>query len=427
MNRMVAECFPLSRWDAGYLPLLEFFNIREDLLFEFRLAEQYLAEEEYEKLEGSLNEIQRVQRQLELLRTEILQELDKQAQGRKEKDILQIAALERLYANTLDELRRRIRWELPTARPGGFGRWTFSMEEGLPSVAQCSPNRVSDGGQKEIEILFHRVLDIAVVDVNWISKTYLVRAEVQLEGVREEAEFEVVCSLVFPGFLIVPKISPYGNVLRRETIQRFFRPSFKEFTQFRAKPEAELGSVLLGWEGTEDDRPIFLRFAPHNRDPMAFHITAGFAAGVGTVDTRSWNDPGRRPENLEQFPYIEYLSRNFPYNCREYYKFDPADGRMHIYSIFDYYYPPADRMIGIIPPLISMARKNGYPVEIHADEIIDLGIETFYGPLEGVQTRNGVLHYSLPVPEVQTDVLPGIPLPEKLENHLAIPATSEDI
>jgi hypothetical protein len=163
----------------------------------------------------------------------------------------------------------------------------------LPGI-RTTPTCIENPDGERIVFRVNRVVNLEVVDVNWISKTYLVRAEIELEGRKEFATFEVLQSGFYPGVLIFPKFNAYSTVIRPDNLVKFFdvvnregRP-LKYLIRYPAHPRAELGSSILLWDDGERQIPALLRISSHQRDPMSMHIAAASPGGAG-VDI----EPGR--------------------------------------------------------------------------------------------------------------------------------------
>lgn len=416
LGKLTRQVYRLKRWKPDFLPLLEAMAQRDDIWIEIDHAERLIAQHHYGQLQNSFREIEEQLKTLSRLAQPIEAEIRRMERQKYELDMVNIAALEGIFARDFAELQRR-GWVPPRLRPESFARWGWFHHDGLPTLREVTPTYIENIEKNRISLLFDRVLDVQVVDVNWISKTYLVRAEVSLEERREIADFEIMTSVLYPGVLIFPQFRPYSDVLKVDTIQRFFNMPTKYFVQLKAQPVGELGGVFLGWDGREQESPMMLRFTPHLSDPLGLHISACFPGGTRLLDTRSWEDREHTPKDLSAFPHIEYLSRNFPWNIREYYRYDSRTDNVKIYNVFDYYNRPRDDYLTILPPVISFVRKNGYPVQVEP-EVHDLGIETYYGMLQGASARNGILTYTLPSPSLDSRAYPQVTTTGELQQRL---------
>ncbi len=417
LGKLTRQVYRMGRYRPDFLPFLEFMTQLEDIWIEIDQAQGLIEQGEYQLLQESFAEIESELATLQQLSQPVKRQLARIERQKYELDMVRIAAQEGVQVGQFAELERQ-GWRPPRARPQSFGRWGWFFRDGLPTLKEVTPSFIEEPDGRRIALLFNRVLDVQVVDLNWVSKTYLVRAELELQGRKEVATFEIVTSIFYPGMLILPKFEPYGEILRVETIQKFFDMRTKYFTQLEARPPGEGGNVFLGWDGREQDRPTMLRFTPSHFDPMGLHITACFPGGLRQMDTRSWSLPEKTPKDLRQFPVAEYLSRNFPWQCREYYRYDEGSNRIQIYNVFEYYYQPKDNQYLVIaPPVLTFAKANGYPVEIKS-KLLHLGIDTFYGPLQGGYAPGGILSYSLPVPSLEERALPRVEGPQPWQTLL---------
>jgi len=417
LGQLTREVYRLSRWKPDFLPLLEFMAQREDVWIEIDQAWKLIEQGRYRLLRESFEEIESALDTLRELSRPLKRSIARIEREKYELDMLKIAGLEGVHVRRFADLEKR-GWKPPAARPESFSRWGWFSRDGLPTLKEVTPGAIEDPDGRRISLIFNRVLDVQVVDINWVSKTYLVRAELELLGRTEVATFEIGISVFYPGMMILPMFEPFGEVLRPETIQKFFDMRTKYFTQIPARPPGEKGSVILGWDGPEEDRPTMLRFTPSHFDPLGLFITTCFPGGLRRVDTRSWSRPGETPKDLRLFPVIEYLSRNFPWQCREYYRYDERSNRIQVYDVFEYYYRPQDNQYLVIaPPVLSFAMAKGYPVEVKP-KLKNLGIDTFYGPLQGNYAKGGVLSYSLPVPSLEERALPAAPMSQELQELL---------
>jgi len=417
LGRLTREVYRLGRYRPDSLPYLEFMAQRKDVWVAIDLARDMIEKETYALLRAAFDEVETELQILRDLSEPVKRQLASIEWRRYQLDMVRIAALEGVAGETLAELKEK-EWEPPAAHPESFSRWGWFFRDGLPALREVTPTYIEEPGGRRIGLILSRVLDVQVVDLNWVSKTYLVRAEVELAERKEVAEFEVVASVFYPGALILPKFEPYAEVFKPENIQKFFDMRTKYFTQMLARPPGERGSVILGWDGRENDRPTLLRFTPSHFDPLGLHISICFPGGLRPIDTRSWSQPEETPKDLSSFPVIEYLSRNFPWQCREYYRYDADSDRIRIYDVFEYYYRPKDNQFLVIaPPVLSFAKARGYPIEVEP-KLLNLGIDTFYGPLQGGYAKGGVLCYSLPVPSLDERALPAVEAPEPLQRLL---------
>ena len=413
IDELLRKVYRLERWDAKSILLLDFFAYWRNLRVEIEQLDRLIENEDWNLLEESFQEVNASEKAMKRLADKIENQIKKIEGSKYQIDMLSIAAREGVFAKDFKMLKDR-NWMPPYRRSEGFSRWGWFLEDGLPAVSQVTPTFILGPDGQKLSFRVNRILDVSVVDLNWVSKTYLVRAELELNGQTEMATFEVLTSVFYPGFLIFPKFNAYSSVLRPETLMKFFDMQDRQGTPVRyfvplpAIPQNELGKVILGWNGAEKEVPFLLRITSHQRDPMSMHIAACFPSGIRRVDTRGWKDREYTPKNMKNFPYIEYLSRNFPWDLREYYRYDEAKREIVVYDVFEYYYPPGKTKMVIVPPLLSKAIRNGYPAKIQG-EVFDLGIDTFYGPLQGVYTQNGILEYTLPVPSMDEWVRPSIP------------------
>lgn len=406
LRQLTREVFRLSRYRSDFLPLLDLMAQRENLWLEIDQADQLIEQDRLKLLGRSFEEIEKGLRLFRRTMEPVKKALTKIETTRYEQDMLTIAASEDVFARDFKDLSV-LGWKAPSKRPPGFSRWGWFYEDGLPALPKVTPTFIEGPDGRRISLKVGRVLHIDVVDINWVSKTYLVRAEMELHGQTEIAEFEVLTSVFFPGVLIFPRFKPYGEVFKVESLQKFFDLPVEKIVRLAAKPEAELGRVFLGWKGAEDDVPAMLRFTTHQREPLQLHVTACFPGGLRRIDTRQWEDPEQTPKDLGAFPYIEYLARNLPWDCREYYRVDEKSGTVQVYCFFEYYFRPSQKRLILVPPVLSLARKAGYPVESNV-KWFDLGIETFAGPLQGGFSRNGMLHYALPIPPLEERAYPNV-------------------
>lgn len=412
MGRLLRQIYRLGRWKANSLELLDFFSYWDNVWIEMDQTERLLREEKWDLMEDSLREIDRSLAAMQRLTDTIKQEVRSFEQRKADLDMVAIAALEGVYAKDYNALKDR-RWAPPPARPRSFSRWGAGFEDGLLPGIRTTPTFIESPDGQKIVFRVNRVVNLEVVDITWISKTYLVRAEIELEGRKEFATFEVLQSVFYPGILIFPRFNAYSTVIRPDNLVKFFDIVNREglplnyLIRFPANPRAELGSSILLWDEGEKQIPALLRISSHQRDPMAMHVAACFPGGDRRMDTRPWKNRETAPTDLSAFPQVEYLARNLPWDVREYYRVSPDNRQVTVYDIFEYYYPPQGDKLVLIPPMLSFAIDRGYPAKIEATPI-DLGIETPYGPLRGALTRDGVLKYTLPIPAIQEWVRPAI-------------------
>jgi hypothetical protein len=412
MGRMLRQIYRLGRWKANSLELLDFFSYWDNVWIEMDQLERLLQEEKWDLMEDSLREIDRSLGVMQKLTETIGQEVLSFEQRKADLDRVAIAALEGVYAKDYNALKDR-RWTPPPARPRSFSRWGEGFEDGLLPGIQTTPTFIESPDGQRIVFRVNRVVNLEVVDVNWISKTYLVRAEIELDGRKEFATFEVLQSVFYPGVLIFPKFNAYSTVIRPDNLVKFFDVvnrdgiPLKYLIRYAANPRSELGSSILLWDDGERQIPALLRISSHQRDPMSMHIAACFPGGSRRLDTRAWKNRDTAPKDLSAFPQAEYLARNLPWDVREYYRVSPDKRQVTVYDVFEYYYPPQGDKLVLVPPVLTFAIDRGYPAKIEAS-LIDLGIETPYGPLKGAPTRDGILKYTLPIPSIQEWVRPAI-------------------
>jgi hypothetical protein len=171
---------------------------------------------------------------------------------------------------------------------------------------------------------------------------------------------------------------------------------------------------LLLWSGTaEADVPVLLVL---ERQPQRIEMLGGrvrlvWPGAMGCVvlaqpygartlpgrETRSWRTLPE--ETLSRCRFWSQALRKFPIACKEEFWIDDAAERVGIVETFGYRHlrgewdTPAVE-IAPVPPLASLARDVGYPVEFRCS-LSNLGHPTKYGPLQAVVGSNRA-EYSLP-------------------------------
>ena len=425
LGKLVRQVYRLTRWKPDLPALQTFFDQVNLIWFDLDLAEKLIVGEKFSLLNESFSEIGQILENLSELSGPLREELTRIEQEKYENDMVNIAALEGLQVEKFKKLERR-KWAFPKARPNSFARWGESYEDGLPTLRQITPTLIENSEGQQISLRFNRVLDIQVVDINWVSKTYLVRAEVEIENKKEIMATEIMASAFYPGILISPKFKPYGSVLNPSNIGQLIEMPSRYKKILRVRPFGEPGNVVLGWNGAEGEIPMLLRFTTHPFDRHSMHIAACFPGGIRKFDTRNWSDPNYKLTDLRKFPVIELMTRNFPWQCREYYRYDQNTNRVDIFDVFEYHGKMKEEQhLVFLPPVLSFAYDQGYPIEIEG-EPLELGIDTFYGPLKGFYSPKGILHYSLPVPRLDEQIRPRVtadPSMEGLVNQSALVTT----
>ena len=262
----------------------------------------------------------------------------------------------------------------------------------------------------------HRVLRL-----NWISKEIEVR-----DG---DSSYRVSYGCVSPGVAIESQdavlelrcTNPFGRCATAGAHRRRWALSSRilpgtvgQADRGTEDPRPRAGSVvydaerdgklsanwLLLWSGTaEADVPVLLVL---ERQPQRIEMLGGrvrlvWPGAMGCVvlaqpygartlpgrETRSWRTLPE--ETLSRCRFWSQALRKFPIACKEEFWIDDAAERVGIVETFSYRHlrgewdTPAVE-IAPVPPLASLARDVGYPVEFRCS-LSNLGHPTKYGPL----------------------------------------------
>ena len=319
----------------------------------------------------------------------------------------------------------------------GFGRFGVAPTDGV-LVGSLSPegdfSRGATWGYPMASVNLappgDGTVSVAVRSVNWVTK--------QISYATGGARRDVTYSILSPGVLVESsdasftaegfgRVRVIGSEPRStETVTVLYRSGGQLRRQQVATtaasdiPAAELEAPwLLIWDDTSREplqivftrRPGSVRLEPAAKGLRLVADTGGTAtvAVAYPLGRRSMAaaTEALRPENAEWLSghcdRVARLLMAYPLECEERYELrgDQAlvTDRVSRYRMLASEWGVEPLVAAPIPPMVSSARRLGYPITVDADTT-DLSIPTVWGPLEAMLGRREVT-YRLPIPPLE--------------------------
>jgi len=308
-----------------------------------------------------------------------------------------------------------------------FGRFGKFLNDGLTTFREVSPTEIVTRKGDRFRIYFDDVFDSNLIDINWVSKT----THTIGKSLGNNLHYYMISTTLFPGVLMnVPD--------NREIGFQIFSGDGKFPTKIVTSDgmldidenPAYLGDIkeswLLFYLSQEKDCPIQLVFEKipdyvyvkkdkdgenvlifKNKSDVISKVVVLLPYGIEYINTKNWNETLSR-EVLLKASHIAKFARFFPIYCEEYFRINWEKDMVEVYDIFDYSVLPPKTVkdknefsqmykLAYIPPQLSFIADNGYPVQL-PEQLVDIGIPAFLGPVRGVRTNSNVLIYRLPIP-----------------------------